>query len=468
MSTSNTILMRQAREALKGKWGLAVAANLVFVIVFFAVNFVPLLSFLVQLIVFGPLYLGLAIFSLSLARRQTAQVSLIFEGFKRFLDSLIAFVVVNLGFLLWGLVTMAPLIVSLLVMVGLSLPLFPEYQRYLAELLTASIVLIFIFCLWALVNFIAQIYVMLSIALTFYLLADHPEINGWDALGHSFRLMKGRRWKLLGLSLRFTGWFLLGLIPFGIGVLWVLPYLEISLALFYDDATEHQGTAAETGVRPQPLTPRPPAPRTTPPAPEKGSPGPSIVPESPPPPLHPRTRLCLSCHHPVTDPQAQACPKCGFPLMEVPRTEPKPGSAVTGPPPVPPSPAMPPVPPLRPPQAGPSRFPAPPLPLDLEATVMIGIPRLTSLSGEGRIETFELRRPLQKIGRNSDNDLVFSEEKTISGRHCEIYREGKEYYIKDLGSTNGVLVNHLRVEASVLKEGDEIKLGNKIFKFSYK
>lgn len=97
---------------------------------------------------------------------------------------------------------------------------------------------------------------------------------------------------------------------------------------------------------------------------------------------------------------------------------------------------------------------------------MVGPPRLTSLSPEGRTETFELRLPVMKIGRKSDNDLTFPEEKTISGRHCEIYREGKELFIKDLGSTNGVLVNGRKVQVIQLKEEDEIKLGNKIFKFT--
>jgi pSer/pThr/pTyr-binding forkhead associated (FHA) protein len=104
--------------------------------------------------------------------------------------------------------------------------------------------------------------------------------------------------------------------------------------------------------------------------------------------------------------------------------------------------------------------------MDLEATVRVGRPRLTSISVNGTPESFDLRLPVNRIGRKSENDLAFPEEKTISGRHCEIYQEGKDWFIKDQGSTNGVLVNGKKVESTALKEGDQIKLGNKIFTFT--
>lgn len=104
--------------------------------------------------------------------------------------------------------------------------------------------------------------------------------------------------------------------------------------------------------------------------------------------------------------------------------------------------------------------------MDLEATVRVGTPRITSTSPEGQTESFELRLPVNKVGRKSENDLAFPLEKTISGRHCQIYQDGKDWFIKDLGSTNGVLVNAKKVELSPLKEGDQIKLGNKVFTFT--
>ena len=97
---------------------------------------------------------------------------------------------------------------------------------------------------------------------------------------------------------------------------------------------------------------------------------------------------------------------------------------------------------------------------------MVGPPRLLSLSPEGQKESYELRLPVVKIGRAGDNQLVFPDDRTLSGHHCEIYREGKNYFIRDLGSTNGVYVNTRKVDTAPLAEGDEIKLGGKVFSFT--
>jgi len=80
------------------------------------------------------------------------------------------------------------------------------------------------------------------------------------------------------------------------------------------------------------------------------------------------------------------------------------------------------------------------------------------------------RMPLSKtatrIGRRSDNDLVFSNT-SISGHHAEIHmsRDGA-FSITDLGSGNGVFVNGERVQQCGLRDGDIIELGEVRFRFS--
>lgn len=71
-----------------------------------------------------------------------------------------------------------------------------------------------------------------------------------------------------------------------------------------------------------------------------------------------------------------------------------------------------------------------------------------------------------RIGRNPANDLVFTNT-SISGYHAEIHakRDGT-FYISDLGSGNGVVVNNQRIAQSAdLKEGDLIELGEVRFRF---
>src|SRR5690606_28695 len=68
------------------------------------------------------------------------------------------------------------------------------------------------------------------------------------------------------------------------------------------------------------------------------------------------------------------------------------------------------------------------------------------------------------IGAMEDNDLVVDDE-TVSRNHCKIFREGDQYMIADLGSTNGTFVNRVRIREAFLHEGCTITLGTSDIKF---
>jgi adenylate cyclase len=72
-----------------------------------------------------------------------------------------------------------------------------------------------------------------------------------------------------------------------------------------------------------------------------------------------------------------------------------------------------------------------------------------------------------KIGRMSDNDIVF-EDKSVSRYHAEIYINNGAYIIRDLGSHNGILVNDVRVDSINLNSGDKITIGINSLLFDYK
>ena len=67
-------------------------------------------------------------------------------------------------------------------------------------------------------------------------------------------------------------------------------------------------------------------------------------------------------------------------------------------------------------------------------------------------------KPQFSIGREPHCD-VFLQHDSVSRRHAEIQREGDEYYIEDHESTNGTLVNRLRIERQRLRDGDVIAIG---------
>lgn len=62
------------------------------------------------------------------------------------------------------------------------------------------------------------------------------------------------------------------------------------------------------------------------------------------------------------------------------------------------------------------------------------------------------------IGRGAQCDIVIP-ERSISREHVRIWREGKQYFVEDLGSKNGTHVNAIKLEKPVpLNEGDEIQI----------
>ena len=58
---------------------------------------------------------------------------------------------------------------------------------------------------------------------------------------------------------------------------------------------------------------------------------------------------------------------------------------------------------------------------------------------------------------------------TVSRKHAEIIKEGRNYYITDLNSTNGTFINGQRIQGGVkqeLSDGDRIMLSDVPFKFT--
>ena len=67
---------------------------------------------------------------------------------------------------------------------------------------------------------------------------------------------------------------------------------------------------------------------------------------------------------------------------------------------------------------------------------------------------------LVTIGRSSDNMVSFSGDSNISRYHAEIEARGEDYYLIELGSSNGTTLNGESITGEkLLKEGDLIVLG---------
>ena len=207
----NSELRAQARERLEGQWGT-------FVLMTF-------LMLVIQTILQIPGYIGSLLEILS---PENVLASLSFSNISNIL-SLLALP------LSWGLT------VSLLrnhreESVDLE-NLFDGFRggRYTRVFCALFLVNLFTI-LWTLLLIIPGIMKAFSYALTPYILLDEPELTARQAITRSCEIMQGRRWKLFCLSLSFIGWGILCILTFGIGILWLVPYMNASVAAFYEDA----------------------------------------------------------------------------------------------------------------------------------------------------------------------------------------------------------------------------------------
>jgi two-component system, cell cycle response regulator len=69
-----------------------------------------------------------------------------------------------------------------------------------------------------------------------------------------------------------------------------------------------------------------------------------------------------------------------------------------------------------------------------------------------------------EIGRLPECALQMDVE-SVSRRHARIERTDSGYKVVDLGSTNGTMVNGVRIKEHVLRDGDHIKTGKVVIKF---
>jgi uncharacterized membrane protein len=182
--TANTELMSEAKQSLQGNWVIAIGVMLVYLIVAAASGFIPLGS----LVLGGPLALGYIIFNKKIACGEEPKIENLFDGFKNFLPAL-------------------------------------------ATYLLAAVFI----CLWLLLLIIPGLIMALAYSQAMYILSDEPEIGAYDAIKKSRAMMDGYKMKLFGMMLLFMLLSLLCLLTLGIGYLFLIPFVQVTMVKFYQD-----------------------------------------------------------------------------------------------------------------------------------------------------------------------------------------------------------------------------------------
>lgn len=86
------------------------------------------------------------------------------------------------------------------------------------------------------------IYIPLSLGLSqaYYLLLDFPQYSAMELMKLSFRIMKGHKWELFCLQMSFLPLGFLCLLSFGIGTLWLVPYMNMTQTLYFLDLMQNE------------------------------------------------------------------------------------------------------------------------------------------------------------------------------------------------------------------------------------
>ena len=91
---------------------------------------------------------------------------------------------------------------------------------------------------------------------------------------------------------------------------------------------------------------------------------------------------------------------------------------------------------------------------------------LECVEGPSKGLVFELARDgaCAVLGRSPDCDIAV-EDQTCSRRHASVFARGGEFFVTDLGSTNGIRLNGKHVEEGLLSHGDRFSFGKSAFRF---
>lgn len=108
------------------------------------------------------------------------------------------------------------------------------FSNYWHKVWGLLLMYIFLF-LWTLLLIIPGIIKAFSYAMTPYILEENPELGASEAIDRSRMMMRGHKFDLFWLYLSFIGWGLLCLLTAGIGFLWLFPYVQASIAAFYEE-----------------------------------------------------------------------------------------------------------------------------------------------------------------------------------------------------------------------------------------
>ncbi len=236
MKHTSSQLKAISRSALDGNWGLPIAANLllfiislpiIFFITFFANTTTTtgtitseFLTYAVSLFI-SLFSAGITKMTLNISRKQSYSMNDMLYVFHHNADR----------FLIVGLViTVISFITGLPVM----------FMSMNSNIPVSFIVFFSVF------DLIISVIIDLFLGLSIYLLLDNPEMGAVDSMKESIRLMKGNKGRSLYITLSFLPLAFASVFTCYIGFIWLIPYMDMTMANFYRDIIGELNTPDNT------------------------------------------------------------------------------------------------------------------------------------------------------------------------------------------------------------------------------
>lgn len=194
----------QGREDLRGNWTNSVIILVIYSLILSALSFFAFFSVgIISILIGGALELGITKYFFNLRRNPDfAEINNLFEGFKYFTDSLCIYLIKNLLIILWTILLIVPGIIK-----------------------------------------------SIAYTMTYFVYLDNKKLSANDCIKRSQELMKGHKWEYFVFCLTFIGWFLLGLLCFGIGLYWVEAYFNASKMNFYERILQEYNERNEINLK---------------------------------------------------------------------------------------------------------------------------------------------------------------------------------------------------------------------------
>ncbi len=93
------------------------------------------------------------------------------------------------------------------------------------------------------------------------------------------------------------------------------------------------------------------------------------------------------------------------------------------------------------------------------------MPSLFVIQGSDQGTRFLLEEPVHSIGRTQNNSVRLHDTE-ISRAHAELFLRGKNYVLRDMGSSNGTFVNGQAATEHELVSGDQIQIGKSLLLYT--